>query len=223
LPHDRLSPARREPTPAGRIRRPSADRRPQPAALLVGLTVSLVLVAVALGAMRATHVARGIPREAAVSKTPTGGPARVATAGDIASLERVDEIVRMQLRSAQSQLRGCSERGGISRSTASSNAWAQCARWPLAHLAMNGRTDGGILYSLAQHLPAGDCRQAVLGRSNTIRLLAADADEILRAVRDRTPSGRSATATRASSMLHLIGGLRHDWRSSSLTSCDPTL
>jgi hypothetical protein len=209
------------------IRRLFAVVRPQPSrdrlALLAGLAASIVLASAVAGTARLAH---GLGRAApAAGSAPLSGRTApvVATAGDVASLRRIRQIARSQLRISQRRLRTCPGRADIADSAESLRTWTRCATWPLAHLGMDGRTDGGILSAIGQHLPAGGCREVVLGRAGEMRLLGAEAEGVVRGRWDATPAGRSETARDAESVLGLIGYLRRAWRESPLATCRPVL
>jgi hypothetical protein len=215
---------------ARRVRRLSAVARPQPPrerlALVAGLVVSLALAAVTLGGVL---LAGGVspasaPVRAAGGFLTAGAPqAPAPTGGDLTSVRRMRAIVLTQLRRAQRLLRPCGAPASIARSRIALADWRHCARWPLARLGMDGRMDGGILSTLGGHLPAGGCREAVLGRANGMALIGAEAEAVVHGLWDVSPGGRAETAQGAASVAGLIGAMRRAWRGSPLRLCHPVL
>jgi hypothetical protein len=215
---------------AHRVRRLSAVARPQPPpdrlALVAGLVVSLALATATLGGVLLRD---GVSPASAPVRAPGGSvtagasQAPAPTDGDLSSVRRMRAIALTQLGRAQRLLRPCGEPAGIARTRLALADWRRCARWPLARLGMDGRMDGGILSTLGGHLPAGGCRDAVLGRANGMALLGAEAEALVRGFWDVSPGGRAETEQGATSVAGLIASMRRAWRGSPLRPCHPVL
>ena len=103
---------------------------------------------------------------------------------DLESLHSARRIARTRLRAAVRSLRRCD---------------GDCARWPLARLAIDGRVAGGILYGVAASDGLADCRPQTMGEANGLRVLGGQADEIIDRLADasRAETARAIRATRA--------------------------
>jgi hypothetical protein len=180
-------------------------------AVPAGLGTSLVLVlAVGLAARL------GLPRATshAVGRTPVA-----AFGGEIASLRQIDRIALRQMRRASRQLAGCAGAERVRASVEGMVAWRRCARWPLAHVSVDGRTNGTILYGIGQRLGATKCRAFVVGRANTLRLMAADADQLVRSIWDTSSRGRYLIANGLGSITGFLRTLQRDIARSGLGPC----
>jgi hypothetical protein len=134
---------------------------------------------------------------------------RVTTSrADLASLRATRKIARRQLRDAAQALSGC--RHGES--------WRDCARWPLAHVAIGGRASAGVLYALAQGLYG--CREQAMGEASGLRLMAGQADQLVRGLANSSPLARSERASAFAATRRLIGDLRVQLRR-RLPKCVP--
>jgi hypothetical protein len=67
---------------------------------------------------------------------------------------------------------------------------------PLANLAFGSQAAAGMLAGLVQEAPDGPCRRLAAGLGNTLALLGADAQELVRALGDRSARGRRLTLRR---------------------------
>jgi hypothetical protein len=182
-------------------------------AVPAGLGTALVLMLVV------SLVARvGPPRASphAALRTP------VSTSGsDIASVREIDHIALVQMRRASRQLSGCVDAAVIRASVRGMVAWRRCARWPLAHVSVDGRTNSAILYGIGLRLEETGCRAFVVGRANTLRLLAADADQLERNIWDTSSRGRHDTANGVGSITGFMRTMRRDIARSALGPCEP--
>ncbi|HEX4692836.1 MAG TPA: hypothetical protein VH276_19205 [Solirubrobacteraceae bacterium] len=181
-------------------------------AVPAGLGTALVLafavgLAVRLGAPQAASQAPG--------RTPV-----VAGGDDLASLRQIDRIALRQTRRASHQLAGCAGAERVRASVAGMVAWRRCARWPLAHVSVDGRMNGTILYEIGQRLESVKCRAFVVGRANTLRLMAADADQLVRAIWDTSSRGRYFAANGLGSITGFLRTMRHDIARSGLGPCE---
>ena len=124
------------------------------------------------------------------------------------------------MRRASHQLAGCAGAARVRASVAGMVAWRRCARWPLAHVSVDGRTNGTILYGLGQRLESAKCRAFVVGRANTLRLIAADADQMVRTIWDTSSRGRYLTANGIGSITGFLRTMRRDIARSGLGPCE---
>ena len=143
-----------------------------------------------------------------------------AGGGDLASLRRIDQIALRQMRRASHQLAGCAGAARVRASVAGMVAWRRCARWPLAHISVDGRTNGTILYGLGQRLQSAKCRAFVVGRANTLHLIAADADQMVRTISDASGPGATVTANGIGSITGFLRTMRRDIARSGLGPCE---
>jgi hypothetical protein len=122
---------------------------------------------------------------------------------DLVSLRATRRIAHRQLREAARALSGCPR-------PARGPAWRDCVRWPLAHVAISGRASAGVLYAVAQDL--GGCREQAMGEANELRLMAGQADQLVRGLANTSPLARSERASAFAATRRLIGGLRAQLR-----------
>ena len=187
------------------------------------MTVQRLAVPAGLGTALVLALAVGLAARLGAPHAASGAPGRtpVATAGgDLASLRRIDRIALHQMRRASRQLAGCAGAERVRASVAGMVAWRRCARWPLAHVSVDGRTNGTILYGLGQRLESAKCRAFVVGRANTLRLMAADADQLIRTIWDTSSRGRYFTANGIGSITGFLRTMRHDIARSGLGPCE---
>jgi hypothetical protein len=151
----------------------------------------------------------------AAARTPVSG-----AGSDIASVRQIDRIALRQMRRASRQLAGCVDAEEIRASVGGMVAWRRCARWPLAHVSVDGRTNSAILYGIGQRLEAAGCRAFVVGRANTLRLLAADADQLERSIWDTSSRGRHYTANGVGSITGFLRSMRREIARSALGPCE---
>jgi hypothetical protein len=142
-----------------------------------------------------------------------GSPSHAASAGvaDLASLRATRKIARRQLREAARALSGCEPPVG-------GPPWRDCVRWPLAHVAISGRASAGVLYAVAQD--AGGCREQAMGEANELRLMAGQADQLVRGLSNTSALARSERAQGFAATRRLIGDLRAQLRR-ELPRCNP--
>jgi hypothetical protein len=142
-----------------------------------------------------------------------GSPTRAAStsAAELASLRATRRIARQQLREAARALSGC-------RGPVHGPAWRDCVRWPLAHVAFSGRLSAGVLYAMAQDL--GACRKQAMGEANGLRLIAGQADELVRGLANTSRLARSLRADAFAATRRLIADLRAQLRR-KLPRCAP--
>jgi hypothetical protein len=184
-------------------------------AVPAGLGTALVLM------LLVGLVARLGPPQAsphAAGRTPVS-----TTGSDIASVREIDRIALGQMRRASRQLSGCVDAAEIRASVSGMVAWRRCARWPLAHVSVDGRANSAILYGIGQRLEAAGCRAFVVGRANTLRLLAADADQLVRSIWDTSSRGRHYTANGVGSITGFLRTMRQDIARSALGPCEQGL
>jgi hypothetical protein len=151
-------------------------------------------------------------RAAVRTRGPPAPPA-TTSAADLASLRSARLIARKQLRDAARSLRGC-------RSPAGDQEWRDCVRWPLAHAAFGGRASSGVLSSVAQDTGPGGCRDRAMGEASGLRLLAGQADELVRGLANTSRLARSERARSFAATRRLIGDLRVQLRR-RLPRCEP--
>jgi hypothetical protein len=175
-----------------------------------GLGTALVLV------LLLSVLARlGAPR----ASPPAGRTPPPAMGSDIASVRQIDRIALRQMRRASLQLAGCVDAAEIRASVGGMVAWRRCARWPLAHVSVDGRTNSAILYGIGQRLEETGCRAFVVGRANTLRLLAADADQLVRNIWDTSDRGRHYAANGLGSITGFLRSMRREIARSALGPC----
>jgi hypothetical protein len=113
----------------------------------------------------------------------------VASRGSLRSLRYARRMAGRQLRDDERDLRNC-----VSRTPATILDWRHCVRWPLAHLAIDGRVSGGVLYAIAERLPRGGCREQALGEANELRILGGLSDEVLHGLSNSSDEAAAETA-----------------------------
>jgi hypothetical protein len=133
----------------------------------------------------------------------------VVTASQSASIDLVRRAATRDLTGEGARLAACGPRR------------LRCSHVPLAHLAYGSRAAGRMLMGLAAGLPAGNCRAVVLGSGNTLALLSSDADEMWRALGDRSRSGRRLSFARYASIGELIGYAGGMLRGPGWAACTP--
>ena len=145
-----------------------------------------------------------------------GPPTRLETLGpaDVASLRATRRIARIQLRDAARALSGCR------RPTVTGQAWRNCLRWPLLHAAIGGRASAGVLYAVTQNTAASVCREQAMGEASGLRLIAAQADELVRGLANSSPQARSERAATFAATKRLIGDVHRQLRK-NLPTCAP--
>lgn len=180
-------------------------------AVPAGLGTALVLMLL-VGLLARLEVPGASPQ--AAGRTPVS-----TTGSDIASLREIDHIALRQMRHASRQLSGCVDAAAIRASVHGMVAWRRCARWPLAHVSVDGRTNSAILYGIGQRLDATGCRAFVVGRANTLRLLAADADQLVRSIWDTSSRGRHYAANGIGSITGFLRTMRQDIARSAIGPC----
>jgi hypothetical protein len=148
----------------------------------------------------------------AVARTPVGGSA-------IADLRRIDRIALTQLRRASRELARCVGGEEVRRSPAGLSAYRGCARWPLAHVVVDGKANGSILYGIGQRIEHRACRALVFGRANDMKLLSADADALVRGLWDASRKGRHVTGGGAGSITGFLRALRRELLRTGLGAC----
>jgi len=129
------------------------------------------------------------------------------TAGDLASLRKARKIARGQLRIAGRALWSCPSRARIAV-----RRWRGCVREPLAHLAIDGRTMGGVLYAVAGSPGLARCRDQPMGEASSLRVLGSQSDQLVRGLANSSPAARAETARLFTSTRHLITDLRRQLR-----------
>jgi hypothetical protein len=142
-----------------------------------------------------------------------GSPPHAVLAGaaDLASLRATRKIARLQLREAARALTGC-------RRPVHSPSWQDCVRWPLSHVAIGGRASAGVLYAVAQD--AGGCREQAMGEANELRLMAGQADQLVRGLANTSALARSERARAFAATRRLIANLHAQLRR-KLPRCTP--
>jgi hypothetical protein len=151
-----------------------------------------------------------------------GGVARTrpANAGSaVSDLQRIDRIALGQLRLASRQLDQCVGAADVRASPAGLTAYRGCARWPLAHIAVDGKVNGTILYAIGQQMRDIACRALVVGRANNMKLLSADATALVHGLWDASRSGRQATGGGAGAMTALLRSLGREIRHAGVGAC----
>jgi hypothetical protein len=179
-------------------------------AVPAGLGTALVLaLAVGLAARL------GAPHAGAVGRTPVA-----ALGADVESLRRIDRIALRQMRRASRQLAACAGARRVRASVRGMVAWRRCARWTIAHVSVDGRTNGTILYGIGQRLEAARCRAFVVGRANTLRLMAADADQLIRTIWDTSSRGRYFAANGIGSITGFLRTMRREIATTGIGPCE---
>lgn len=135
-------------------------------------------------------------------------------AADVASLRATRRIARTQLDEAGRALNGCR------RLPVNGTAWRHCVRWPLARAAIGGRASAGVLYSVTQGSGAGACREQAMGEASGLRLIAGQADQLVRGLANRSRLARSERAAAFAATKRLIADLRRRLRH-TLPPCVP--
>ena len=138
-----------------------------------------------------------------------GTPAGPITPPQSASIDFVRSVARRDLTRAGARLAACA------------GPRVACAHVPLAHIGFGGQAAAGMLANLGTGLPIGDCRGLVLGSGNTLAMLSSDADEMRRALGNRTDSGRRTSSLRYESIRELIDYARGMLRGPEWTACTP--
>jgi hypothetical protein len=143
-------------------------------------------------------------------------PARPETLSpaDVASLRATRRIARTQLDAAGRGLNGCRQL------PVNGTAWRDCVRWPLARAAVGGRASAGVLYSVTQGSDAGACREQAMGEASALRLIAGQADQLVRGLANRSRLARSERAGTFAATKRLISDLRRQLRR-TLPPCIP--
>ena len=133
---------------------------------------------------------------------------------DVASLRATRRIARTQLRDAARALSACR------RLAVNGRAWRDCVRWPLSHAAIGGRASAGVLYALTANTTASVCRERAMGEASGLRLIAGQADQLVRGLANRSPQARSERAAAFAATKRLIGDARRQLRD-KLPPCVP--
>jgi hypothetical protein len=187
------------------------------------VTVQRLAVPAGMGTALVLALAVGLAARLGDPQAASRAPGRTPVAdagGDLASLRAIDRIALHQMRRASRQLGGCAGAARIRASVEGMIAWRRCARWPLAHVSVDGRTNGTILYGLGQRVESAKCRAFVVGRANTLRLMAADADQLVRTIWDTSSRGRYFAANGVGSITGFLRTMRHDIVRSGLGPCE---
>jgi hypothetical protein len=142
--------------------------------------------------------------------------ARPETPGtaEVASLRATRRIARTQLDEAGRALNGCRQL------PVNGTAWRDCVRWPLARAAIGGRASAGVLYAVTQGSGAGACREQAMGEASGLRLIAGQADQLIRGLANRSPLARSERAAGFAATKRLIADARRQLRR-ALAPCVP--
>jgi hypothetical protein len=164
-------------------------------------------------------------RAAALPRTPiaTATVPTVITRPQTTGIGFIRTIAARELRQAEQQLEACGRQRAARLTLRAVPGWRDCVRWPIAHLAISARMNGALLGGLSNELPLGTCRGLVLGTSNTSRILAGEAGELLRGLLNTSRAGRGLSDQRYASVSGLVGTMRgmlrdRTWRS----ACRPT-
>jgi hypothetical protein len=112
------------------------------------------------------------------------------------SIDLVRRVVKRDLTTGAARLERC---GGPR---------IACVRMPLALMAFGSRAAAGMLSGLSSGLPVGDCRSLVLGSGNMLAALSSDADEMWRALGDRSRFGRQTSTRRYDSIREMVEYIR---------------
>jgi hypothetical protein len=129
-------------------------------------------------------------------------PSAASHAG-VQSLRSARTIAGRQLRKAGRELRTCAR-----RTPASMLSWRSCVRWPLAHLVIDGRVSGGVLYAIAERGGIGHCREQALGEASGLRLLGGLSDQLVHGL----PNSSSQAAAEAARLFEATRSLIVDLR-----------
>jgi hypothetical protein len=169
-------------------------------ALLIALPIS--------GGSPAPEVDRDWSGSAARLRAPPARePTTTATRAAVQSLRAARGIANRQLGDADRELRGCAPGSPVS-----TLGWRDCVRWPLAHLAVDGRISGGVLYSIGQRGQLGHCREQALGEASGLRLLGGLSDEVVRGLASSSADATAETARSFAATRSLAHDLRHQLR-----------
>jgi hypothetical protein len=177
------------------------------------LGIALVLVLALLTGL-VIHVGADGGADHGVARTP-----RASGTSAVSDLQRIDHIALGQLRRASRQLEQCVGVADVRASPAGLSAYRGCARWPLAHIAVDGKVNGTILYAIGQQVRHIACRALVVGRANNMKLLSADATALVHGLWDASRSGRHATAGGAGSITAFLRWLGREIRHAGVGSC----
>lgn len=168
-------------------------------ASLAGLACVVVPVAALLIAVRGQPPVSADERGAAARLSLLRE--RAPAAGDLTSLRAARRIARQQLRTAARELRAC-------RQPRRTEAWRDCVRWPLAHLAVAGRASAATLYFTGQRLAPGGCGEQPMGEASGLRLVGGNADQLVRELANDSRQAREERRLAFASTAALIGDLR---------------
>lgn len=138
---------------------------------------------------------------------PARQPTTAASSAAVQSLRAARAIAKRQLGDAERELRGCAP-----GSPASTLGWRDCIRWPLAHLAIDGRISGGVLYAIAQRGQLGHCREQALGEASGLRLLGGLSDQVVRGLHNTSADATAETARSFAATRSLAHDLRRQLR-----------
>jgi hypothetical protein len=125
----------------------------------------------------------------------------------VRSLRAARRIAGGQLRAAGQELQSCP-----SRTPEATLSWRDCVRWPLAHLAIDGRVSGGILYAIAERGGLGECREQALGEASGLRLLGNVSDQVVRGLANSSAEAAAETARSFAATRSLVADLRRQLR-----------
>jgi hypothetical protein len=138
---------------------------------------------------------------------PASQSTTVASHAAVQSLRSARRIAARQLRDVDRDLRGC-----LAGTPATTLNWRDCVRWPLAHLAVDGRVTGGVLYAIAERGQLGTCREQALGEASGLRLLGGLSDEVVRGLRNSSAEAAAETARSFKATRSLMHDLRRQLR-----------
>jgi hypothetical protein len=134
-------------------------------------------------------------------------PSAAASTSDRRSLRSTRRIARGQLRDAGRALRTCPSPAQVT-----ARRWGSCVRWPLAHLAIDGRTSGGVLSAIAGREALAGCREQVMEEASGLRMLGSESDQLVRGLANSSTQARGETARTFASTWRLIVDLRRQMR-----------
>lgn len=123
------------------------------------------------------------------------------------SLRAARRIADGQLRDVARELESCAPRTQVS-----ALRWRDCVRWPLAHLAIDGRVSGGVLYAIVEREGLGYCREQALGEASGLRLLGSLTDQLVRGLANSSSEAAAETARSFEATRSLIAELRRQLR-----------